>query len=62
MGVSAAEVVMEDMAIGNPASFSAQLALLSLVPRHPYSAIGSWPVIGNCGVIGLMHRSIHRPR
>jgi hypothetical protein len=39
MGVSMAEVVMEDMAIGNPASLSAQLALLGLVPRHPYSAI-----------------------
>jgi hypothetical protein len=39
MGVSTAEVVMEDMAIGNPASLSAQLALLGLVPRHPYSVI-----------------------
>jgi hypothetical protein len=34
-----AEVVMEDMAIGNPASLLAQLALLGLVPQHPYSAI-----------------------
>jgi hypothetical protein len=34
-----AEVVMEDMAIGNPASLLALLALLGLVPRHPYSAI-----------------------
>jgi len=41
MGVSMAEVVMEDMAIGNPASLLARLALVGLVPRHPYSAIGS---------------------
>ena len=35
-GVSRAEVVMDDMAIGNPVSPVAQLlALLSLVPRHP---------------------------
>jgi hypothetical protein len=32
MGVSMAEVVMEDMAIGNPASLSAQLALWALFP------------------------------
>jgi hypothetical protein len=31
---------MDDMAIGNPASLLAQLlALVSLVPRHPYSAV-----------------------
>jgi len=34
------EVVMDDMAIGNPVSPVAQLlALLGLVPRHPYSAV-----------------------
>jgi len=30
---------MEDMAIGNPASLLAQLALVGLVPRPAYSAI-----------------------
>jgi hypothetical protein len=33
--------VMDDMAIGNPAFLDVAqlLALLSLVPRHPYSAV-----------------------
>jgi hypothetical protein len=35
-----AEVVMDDMAIGNPVSpCGPALALLGLVPRHPYSAV-----------------------
>jgi hypothetical protein len=54
--MSMAEVVIDDMAIGNPVSSMAQLALLSLVPgihiaQFPYQ------VIGNCGVISLMQRS-----
>jgi hypothetical protein len=52
-----AEVVMDDMAIGNPASPNGSaLALLSLVPRHPYSAV-PFQVIAKCGVISLMQRS-----
>lgn len=47
---------MDDMAIGNPVSSMAQLALLGLVPgihiaQFPYQ------VIGNCGVISLVQRS-----
>lgn len=38
-GVSMTDVVIEDMAIGDPASLVAQLALLGLVPRRPYSAV-----------------------
>ena len=34
-----AEVVMDDMAIGNPVPYGPALALVSLVPRHPYSAV-----------------------
>jgi hypothetical protein len=62
-GVSMAEVVMEDMAIGNPAS---------LWPKRVWRFWASFPgfhiaqfpfqVIGNCGVIRLMQRSkrLHR--
>src|SRR6516165_6988886 len=53
-GVSIAEVVMDDMAIGDPVSPDGPvLALLGLVPRQPYSAVSSFQVIGNCGVICL---------
>jgi hypothetical protein len=45
MGVSMAEVAMEDMANGNPASLSAQLGALGLVPRHSYSAIAGGKVL-----------------
>src|SRR6266852_9766196 len=38
-GVSMAEVVMDDMAIGNPVPYGPALALLGLIPRHPYSAV-----------------------
>src|SRR3982074_3977209 len=38
-GVSMAEVVMDDMAIGNPASLMAQLWRLGPLPRLPYSAV-----------------------
>jgi hypothetical protein len=34
-----AEVVMDDMAIGNPASLLAQLWRFGPLPRHPYSAV-----------------------
>jgi hypothetical protein len=35
-----AEVVMDDMAIGNPVSLLAQIfGALSLIPRHSYSAV-----------------------
>jgi hypothetical protein len=34
-----AEVVMDDMASGNPASFGPAVALQGLIPRHPYSAV-----------------------
>src|SRR6476620_3949471 len=40
LGVSMAEVVMDDMAIGNPVSpCGPALALLGLVPRHPYGVV-----------------------
>ena len=51
-----AEVVIDDMAIGNPVSPVAQLALLGLVPGI-HIAQFPFQVIGNCGVISLMQRS-----
>src|SRR5271169_3725642 len=38
-GVSIAEVVIDDMAIGNPVSPAARLAPFGPHPRHPYSAV-----------------------
>ena len=55
-GVSIAEVVIDDMAIGNPVSSAAQLALLGLIPGI-HIAQFRFQVIGNCGVISLMQRS-----
>lgn len=55
-GRSMAEVVIDDMAIGNPVSSMAQLALLGLVPGN-HIAQFPYQVIGNCGVIYLVRRS-----
>jgi len=44
VGVSMAEVVMDDMADGDPVFLSAQLPLLSLLPPAPYIA---YPVPSN---------------
>jgi hypothetical protein len=54
-----AEVVMDDMAIGNPASLMAQLGAWGLFPGFH---IAQFPlhVIGNCGVISLVQCS-NRP-
>ncbi len=51
-----AEVVMDDMAIGNPVS---PLALWRFWASFPGIHIAQFPfqVIGNCGVISLMRRS-----
>ncbi len=52
-----AEVVMDDMAIGNPASLMAQL--WRFWASFPGIHIAQFPyqVIGNCGVISLMQCS-----
>jgi hypothetical protein len=60
-----AEVVMEDMATGNPASLSSALALNQRIwASFPGIHIAQFPfqVIGNCGVILLVQRSngLHR--
>jgi hypothetical protein len=56
-GVSMAEVVMDDMAIGNPVSPLAQLGAFG--PAFPGIHIAQFhfQVIGNCGVISLMQRN-----
>src|SRR3977135_4749301 len=56
-GVSMAEVVMEYMAIGNPASLMAQL--WRFWASFPGIHIAQFPfqVIGNCGLIFLMRCS-----
>jgi hypothetical protein len=59
MGVSMAEVVIEDMAIGNPASrWPSYRAFGASFPGH----IAQFPfqVIGNCGVSSLVHCSNRR--
>src|SRR2546430_5670330 len=57
LGVSMAEVVMDDMAIGNPVSPCGPA--LALWASFPGIHIAQFPfqVIGNCGVISLMHCS-----
>jgi hypothetical protein len=55
-GVSMAEVVMDDMAIGNPASLWPSFGALSLFPGI-HIAQFPFRVIGNCGVISLMQCS-----
>src|ERR1700704_2554148 len=59
-GRSMAEVVMDDMAIGNPVSPMAQL--VALWASFPGIHIAQFPfqVIGNCGVISLMQCSNRR--
>ena len=46
-----AEVVMDDMAIGNPASLLAQLVALRASFPGIHIAQFHYQVIGNCGVI-----------
>src|SRR5436309_541803 len=57
LGVSMAEVVMDDMAIGNPVSHAAQR--WRFWASFPGIHIAQFPfhVIGNCGVISLMRCS-----
>src|SRR5438552_10088520 len=57
LGVSMAEVVMDNMAIGNPVSPCGPA--LALWASFPGIHIAQFPfqVIGNCGVISLMHCS-----
>src|SRR3979490_958478 len=56
-GVSMAEVVMDDMAIGNPASLmTLAVALWASFPGIHIAQI-PFQVIGNCGVIFLMQCS-----
>jgi hypothetical protein len=51
------EVVMDDMAIGNPAPPEGSTsALVSLFPSLPIAQF-DYQVIGNCGTISLMQRS-----
>jgi hypothetical protein len=56
-GVSMAEVVMDDMAIGNPASLMA--LAMALWASFPGIHIAQFPyqVIGNCGLIFLLQCS-----
>ena len=51
-----AEVVMDDMAIGNPASLWPSFGALGLFPGI-HIAQFPFQVIGNCGVISLMRCS-----
>jgi hypothetical protein len=51
-----AEVVMDDMAIGNPASLMPSCGALGLFPGI-HIAQFPFQVIGNCGVISLMQCS-----
>ena len=52
-----AEVVMDDMAIGNPVSPMAQLLALWASFPGIHIAQFTFQVIGNCGVISLMQCS-----
>jgi hypothetical protein len=56
-----ADVVMDDMAIGNPASLWPSLALWASFPGI-HIAQFPFQVIGNCGEIFLMQRSIAVPQ
>jgi hypothetical protein len=52
------EVVIDDMAIGNPASLLAQLWRFWASFPGIHIAQFYFQVIGNCGLISLMHCSI----
>ena len=56
-GVSMVEVVMDDMAIGNPASPVAQRWRFWASFPGIHIAQFHFQVIGNCGVISLMRRN-----